>query len=73
MDTKEWWKSTGIWGSLVTMGSLVVFLAFGVEITAEQQTTIINNAVAIGTAASSLVGLILAIRGRVKAKAKIGK
>jgi len=73
MEGKEWWKSKSIWGSLVTMGSLVVFLAIGVEVTADEQNAVIDNAVAIGTAASYLVGVFLAIYGRVKAQKKIGK
>jgi hypothetical protein len=69
METKKWYKSKGVDGSLVGIITMVVMLAmkvFGVDAEAEQAS--ITEIVAVIIA---LVGMITALVGRIKADKKV--
>lgn len=60
---KPWYQSKTIIGSFVAVGSGVA-AAFGIALTPDDQTAIVDVVVAVGAS----VGGLLAIYGRVKAK-----
>ena len=71
METKKWYMSKGVDGSLVGIITMVILLAmksFGVDAEAEQ-----SNITEIVTAVIALVGMIMALIGRLKADTKITK
>ena len=71
--TKSIFTSKTFWGASISVLGKLVGLIFGVEIdesTAVQVTDLTVAAISFGT---SFVGDLLAIYGRVKATAKIGK
>ena len=72
MDSKKkWYKSKGVDGSLVgiiTMVVLLVMKGFGLDADSEQ-----SNITEIVTAVLALVGMIVALIGRLKADTKISK
>ena len=69
-ETKKWWESRGIWGGiLVVLGLLLQF--FGLQLSAEEQNQISGLIIEIIAVVSELVGAILAIVGRFKAKTRI--
>lgn len=75
MDTevKVWWKSIGVWGSLVTVLASLAGLA-GYSVGPEDQAAIVasvNNAVAIGTEAVALIGGLTSLWGRIRATKKV--
>lgn len=68
MDPKAWYLSRAVWGGVVaSLASL--FSAFGVNLDEAAQADAVN----IGLALAGAVGGALAIYGRVKASAPIGK
>ena len=69
-ETKKWYLSRGIWGGiLVVLGLVLQF--FGIQLSAEEQNQISGLIIEIIAVVSELVGAILAIVGRVKAKTRI--
>lgn len=73
-NTKAWWQSTGVWGSLVAIVASVLGVA-GYTLTPDDQTTIVNGveqAVHIGLEVSSLIGAAVALWGRIRATKTIG-
>lgn len=70
MDQKKWWMSKGVWGSLIMIVAIVAGY-FGVEIDADTQAVMVDQIVALVTAGTALVGAILALIGRIKAKSEI--
>lgn len=74
MDTsKPWYQSTGIWGSLVSIAALVLGMFHIVSLSAEQQTAIVTDLVTVATAIVTVVGVVMAFIGRLKATQTIGK
>jgi hypothetical protein len=61
-DTKAWWASKGVWGSLVAMGAGIAGI-WGVSVTEADQATIVAAISAIAGA----VGGMVALWGRVRA------
>lgn len=68
---KSIFTSKTFWGALVAIASPVVGY-FGVDIDAETQELVVNQGVAIATAGMAIVGGVIAIVGRIKAKKTIG-
>ena len=69
MDPKAWYASKAIWGGIVAVLAGIVSAVFGISFSAADQVELVNIII---TLASALGGL-LAIWGRLKAKAPIGK
>ena len=67
-DTKPWYTSKGVLGSVMTVASIVVAMIWGVQIDAETQQTIVTQVALIVGAVGSLVSLI----GRLVATKRIG-
>jgi len=65
-DTKKWWQSSSIWGSVVAIGAVAAGF-FGLDLDADAQAGITEAVLAIVAAAGGL----LAIYGRVKASSSI--
>jgi len=63
---KQWYKSKTIWGSIIMVFSLVLS-SFGYQLGADEQAMLIK----IATAITAIVGTLLAIIGRVKARKRI--
>lgn len=82
-ETKKWWQSKAVWGSVIAFGAGVA-QAFGVGVDAgtqqavtdgvQQVVTATSNHDIIGivTNAAALAGSALAVYGRIKADTKIG-
>lgn len=68
---KPWWMSRGVVGPLISALAMLATV-FGVEIDPETQGYVIDQVVAIGTAAMVIVGAVVGIWGRVKARRPIG-
>ena len=66
MESKKWYQSKSVMGSVVTLIAMVLGI-FGFGMGAEDQATLVNIVVGAG----GFVGSILAIYGRVKASKKI--
>jgi hypothetical protein len=71
IETKPFYASMGIWGGAIA-GASVLFGFFGVTIDAETQRVIATEAVALITAAGTVIGSVLAIWGRIRAVKRIG-
>lgn len=67
IDTKEWWKSKTVWGALVALGGALGGL-FGMELDGAAQDEV---ATALSVAAGA-VGAIVAVIGRLDARARLG-
>lgn len=73
-ETKTWWQSAGIWGSLVVVLSAGAGLV-GYTIAPEDQAhlvTVATKTAELATQATSLVGGLVALWGRVRATKRIG-
>lgn len=71
MDTKKWYLSKGVDGALVGIITTIILLgmkAFGLDAEAEQ-----SNVTEIITAIIALIGMIVALIGRLKADTRIVK
>ncbi len=66
METKQWWKSKGVMGSVAVLVCLIGSQCCGGNWDSEQVTTQLMD---IGIAASSLI----ALWGRITANTKVGK
>ena len=71
-DTKGWYASRGVWGSVVTVASIAFALIYGTQIDADTQKTLADQIVALVTAIGTLGGSIVALYGRLKATKRIG-
>lgn len=65
-DTKAWWQSRGVWGSLVAMGAGAVSVT-GINLDASIQAELTD----ILIAGATLIGGAVALYGRVKAVSKL--
>lgn len=66
-NTKPWYASKGVWGGLIATGATLLN-AFGIEVTPEDQNTLISGVtqmVAVG-------GAVVAVFGRIVANSRIG-
>lgn len=63
---KPWWASKGVWGGLIALIAGIAS-AFGYTLGADDQASIVNAAVTV----AGVVGSLLAVYGRVTAKAAI--
>jgi hypothetical protein len=73
-ETKAWWQSAGIWGSLVVVLSAGAGLV-GYTIAPEDQAHLVTAATKtaeLATQATALVGGLVALFGRVRATKRIG-
>ena len=68
MDSKTWWQSKTIWGSMIGGVAVVVSLVFHRSISPADQSAIVDVVMTLVGAAGS----ILAIYGRVTATTTIG-
>ena len=69
METKKWWKSKGIDGSLSSLVTMVIIFGlgiFGIEAEMERESIALIFAALIG-----IVSNIIALIGRLKAKTRI--
>jgi len=69
---EKWWQSRAIWGAIIALGAFVLTW-FGVSVTAEEQTTLVDLILAVATPLGALVAFILTLVGRIKATKKIVK
>jgi uncharacterized membrane protein (Fun14 family) len=67
MDTKAWWQSKTIWGTIITFACLVLQFTGVVTVSAEEQATVTDALVNAATVIGQIVGLVLVIIGRIKA------
>ena len=70
MESKQWWKSTTIWGSIFLLASLVL-TQFGIDFSPDEQAQAANAVVLAIDAIMGVVGIILTVIGRFKAKTKL--
>jgi len=73
-ETKPWWQSSGIWGSLVVVLAAGAGLV-GYTIAPEDQAQIVTAAtktVELATQATALVGGLVSLFGRIRATKRIG-
>lgn len=70
METKQWWKSKSVWGSIVMLLAIALGY-FGIELGAEEQVALVDQIVAAIVAISALVGAVLSLIGRLKATTKL--
>lgn len=66
-DSKRWWESKGVWGGLIAIAAAIGGL-FGYDVTADDQTAIIEAVAGI----AGIAGALIAIWGRVRARKRIG-
>ncbi len=66
-ETKPWYQSKSVWGSIITIASMVAAVAGSPVNPADQQAL-----VTLTTTAAGAVGGILALVGRLVAKDRIG-
>ena len=64
--SKEWYASRGVWGSLVTIASLIVGLV-GIDIDPATQAVLVDNVTAGAVAIGTVVGTVMSLIGRLKA------
>jgi len=67
-ESEKWYKSKTIWGAIITVVAFVLGM-LGYDISAEDQSFIINNIIAL----VGIFGGSLAVYGRIKATKKISK
>lgn len=72
METKKWYQSKTIWGSIIMLLSMVMGSVTGVQIGQAEQDSTANTVVALAEGLGTLVGFILTIIGRIKANKTIG-
>lgn len=72
VEEEKWWQSRAIWGAII---ALVAFglTFFGITISAEEQTTLVDLILQVATPMGALVAFILTLVGRIKATKKIVK
>lgn len=70
-DTKAWYESKGVWGSIISLASLGMALFGGHAMTPEAQVTLVDQLTVAISAVGVLVGSILAFVGRITAKSQI--
>jgi uncharacterized membrane protein len=66
-ETKAWWESRTIWGSLLTLISIVLS-QFGIKVDDVTLQQIVDVAIQLG----EIVGVIIAIWGRFLATQRLG-
>ena len=66
-DTKAWYQSKSVWGSIITIGSMVAAIV-GTPITPADQQMLIT----LTTTAAGSVGALVSLVGRLVAKDRIG-
>lgn len=67
---KPFWQSKTLWGAvLLVLGAILS--SFGVEVTPSEQETIAISGLQMVGAGTELVGLVMVIYGRFKAKQKL--
>ncbi|MAY60931.1 MAG: hypothetical protein CML29_01855 [Rhizobiales bacterium] len=66
-ETKAWYQSKSVWGSIITIASMVATVAGSPIAPADQQSLI-----TLTTTAAGSVGAIIALVGRLVAKNRIG-
>lgn len=72
METKKWYQSKTIWGSIVTVLAVLLSIVTGQHvIIPEEQAQLVDKIVAVVDDVGVLVGVILTIYGRVKAEKRI--
>ena len=69
-DSKAWYLSKTLWGAIVTVASFALSL-LNIHIDPQTQQVLINQTWAVASAVGELVGTVLVVYGRIKAKKKI--
>ena len=67
MNSKKWYTSKGVWGSIISLVSLGIGVVKGVQIDTQTQAVIVDQTYAAVTAAGSAIGSLIAIYGRINA------
>lgn len=73
MDSKPWYQSKTIWGTLIAGVCLVLNLTGVGEVSPDDQSTLTNNITDIAILGGQIVGIVLAFIGRMKASTVIGE
>ena len=71
MDTNVWYKSKGVWGTLIAGACLVLQLTGVGNVTPEEQGKLADGLTNLAIIGGEVVGVVLAFVGRVKAKGPI--
>ena len=71
MDNKKWYASKTIWGGLIMLIATGLQVTGVVSVSADEQAAFTDNIVLIVTVVGQIVGSLLAIWGRLKAKTAI--
>lgn len=74
IETKPWWQSAGIWGSLIAVAAGGAGM-LGYTISPDDQAQLVTAAtkgVELGTAAVGLLGGLVSLWGRIRATKRIG-
>ena len=66
VEEKTWWESRTVWSAIVTIICLVA-TAFGIEVSEDQKSVVIDAFAAIAGSLGVIVGAILSIKYRIKA------
>lgn len=72
MENKKWYASKTIWGGLIMLIATGLQVTGVVDVSASEQGAITDNVIGLVTYAGQIVGGLLAIWGRYKAKTAIG-
>lgn len=72
METKAWYESKTIWGTLIAGVCLALNLLGVGEVSPEEQATLTNNIADIAILGGQIVGVVLAFVGRLSADKPIG-
>ena len=71
MQTEGWWRSISIWGSIIGAVAFVLQILGITSISAEEQQALAQQIANIATSVGIVIGLIMAIIGRVRATKRI--
>jgi hypothetical protein len=68
---KSWWLSRGVMGPVVSVLALLIGVFGGVQVDAATQAIIVDQVVGLASAGVVLIGSIVGIWGRIRAKQPI--
>lgn len=70
VDEKQWWGSKTIWGNIIAFVAILLGLV-GWKVDAATQAVIVDQAVAVSSAAVGAAGVLLSLYGRWSATRRI--
>lgn len=68
---KRPWQSKTMWGGVIMLAALIASSFFGVEISPDEQATLIDKALASTDEAAGLIGFITVLYGRITANTDV--